>query len=70
MKFEAWSDIGDMKCTKIKSWGKLGNLQRVQKQNQKKKKKKKKKKNDQWKENSILEKSFILKKQETNLEGF
>ena len=29
-----------MKCTKIKSWGKLGNLQRVQKQNQKKKKKK------------------------------
>ena len=31
--------------------------------------KKKKKKNDQWKENSILEKSFILKKQETDLEG-
>ena len=65
MKFETWSDIGDMKCTKIKSWGKLGNLQRVQKHKQKKKKKK-----DQWKENSILEKSFILKKQETNLEGF
>ena len=29
-----------MKCTKIKSWGKLGNLQRFKKHNKKKKKKK------------------------------
>ena len=51
--------IGDMKRTKIQLM-KTGNLHRIQKQNQK---------SDQRKENSILQKSFVLKKQQGNLES-